>query len=414
MNYLPRVRFPVRTVNALLGRLQSAGIARADLDPERLIDQACSDTGLEDFGGGPFRPALEVLVNALESEARLTPLGRFVTRNVLLGGLTIQLRLQDAIRTHPEITARPLQAPIIIIGMPRTGTTILHELLALDPANRIPLTWEVAEPFPPPQAATYDIDPRIGRSRRNLRVSHYLMPGIENMHRMGATLPQECVAVTAHAFASMMFTTIYRIPSYSRWLFNEADHTAVYGFHRRMHQLLQWHCMRERWVLKSPGHLWSLEALLAAYPDARLVQTHRDPLKIVSSLASMIPTLRRAASDAIDVREVAREWTDICIDGLDASVRSRRSGAVRAGQIVDIRFGDFMADQAGAVQRIYDAFGLEFTDDFRQCIHRYIARNPHDKHGGHRHRFGDTGLDLDSEREKVRAYQSYFAVPSEI
>ena len=349
MNRQPKPPLLLQVANAVGRALPSAR-----LDPDDLVESACRKTALSDFGpDGPFLDGLRVLCS------------------------------------------------------------ILHELLALDTANRCPMTWELAHPFPPPASSTFHTDPRISKTERELRLSHYLMPGVENMHRMGAQLPQECVAITAWIFSSMQFNTVLRIPAYSDWLMNSADHSAMYRFHRRVLRYLQWRCPGERWVTKTPAHLWSLEALLTEYPDAVLVQTHRDPLKVVSSLASMLPTMRAAYSSDTDVHEVAREWSDNCANALYASVRSRRAGTILPEQVIDIHFREFMADAAGQVERIYDQFGFEFSDSFRDSIQGYIADHPADKYGGHLHRFSDTGLDEDAEREKVGKYQAYFDVHPE-
>lgn len=409
MNRQPEPPLLLRVANTV-GR----ALPRARLDPDELIEGACRKTGLHNFGpDGPFIDGLRALCESLESEAGLTPAGRLLVRQMIHQGLRNQLQLEHWYRRHPEITEQQIVRPLVIIGMPRTGTSILHELLALDTANRCPMTWELAHPFPPPESSAFDTDPRIGRTSRELRLSHYLMPGVENMHRMGAQLPQECVAITAWIFSSMQYNTVLRIPAYTDWLMHRADHQAMYRFHHRVLRYLQWCRPGERWVTKTPAHLWSLEALLTEYPDAMLVQTHRDPLKVVSSLASMLPTMRAAYSSNIDVHEIAREWSDNCANALNASVSSRRAGVIRPEQVIDIHFREFMADPAGQVERIYSQFGFAFSDAFRDAIRDYIANNPADKHGGHQYRFSDTGLDVDTEREKVGDYQAYFGVPPE-
>ena len=409
MIVVPTPHVATRALNGLLGLLP-----RASLSPAGLIDHARRRTGLTDFGPeGPYEDGLTVLCRALEEEAALTPLGRVLARQMLVQALACQLHLQDWLRREPAILQAPIERPVVIVGMPRTGTTILHELLALDPSNRCPLTWEVAHPFPPPESASHASDPRIARHARELRLSEFLMPGVQNMHRMGAALPQECVAITAQVFVSMQYNTIFRVPSYTRWLEHDADHVRSYRYHRRFLQYLQWRHRGERWVLKSPAHLWTLEALLEVYPDARLVQTHRDPLRIVSSLASMLPTLRRAYSDAADPQTVAREWSRNCASALDASVASRRAGAIRPGQVCDIQFREFMRDPVGEVRRLYAQFDIPFGADIEAAMRRYLADNPATKHGGHSHRFSDTGLDREQERRKVADYQAFFDVASE-
>ena len=409
MSVVPRAHPPIRLLNGLLGLLP-----RASLSPAALIDRARRRTGLTDFGpDGPHDEGLTVLCHALEEEAALTPLGRLLARQMLVQALACQLQLQDWLRREPAILDAPIEHPLVIVGMPRTGTSILHELLALDPSNRCPSTWEVAHPFPPPESASYASDPRIARHARELRISEYLMPGVQNLHRMGAALPQECVAITAQVFVSMQYNTIFHVPSYTRWLEHGADHVRSYRHHRRFLQYLQWRHRGERWVLKSPAHLWTLEALLQVYPDACLVQTHRDPLRIVSSLASMLPTLRSAYSRTADPRAVAREWSRNCASALDASVASRRAGAIRPPQVCDIQFREFIQHPVDEVRRLYAQFDIPFHADFEAAIRRYLEENPASKHGGHRHAFADTGLDPAQERRKVSDYQGYFAVPSE-
>ncbi|MCY4427901.1 MAG: sulfotransferase [Halieaceae bacterium] len=410
---VPPSPVPVSLVNQVMRGLNKIGIARTTLNADELIVGAQKRANLIDFGPGPYKENLQQLTDALNSEAKLSPVGRLLTREALISSLSNQLKLQDWFRRYPEIAEQEIQSPIIIIGMPRSGTTILHEVMALDDNSRIPLFWEADNPFPPPETNTYLTDPRIKRAEQLLKISHYLMPGVENLHRMGARLPQECVKLTADMFASMLYITIYHIPSYAKWLAEEADMPRSYQYHRRMLQLLQWRCPAKRWVIKSPGHLWTLEALLKEYPDAKLIQTHRDPLKVVSSLASMMPVLRSAFSRDIDPQRVAAEWSECCAIALNASLETRKSGLIKPDQIIDIQFREFMGAEEKAVKEIYAAFDLEFTDELEGRIRRYVSGNPHDKHGGHKHSFENTGLDYQVERAKVKAYQNYFNVETE-
>ena len=409
----PKPPFPIRALNHLGRGFASLGFKGKPLDAGQLIDEACRKFKLSDFGPGPFTEGMDALIESLENEAALTPLVRQMARADIIKALGVQLQVQDWFNRYPEIADEKIEAPLIIVGMPRTGTTILHELMQLDPDNRLPLTWEADAPCPPPETASYQSDPRIRAAAKELRFSHYLIPEVTKMHRMGEQLPQECIILTRHAFHSMVNSTIYRIPGYQHWLSHEADMAPIYRYHRRLLQLLQWRCPGKRWVLKSPGHLWHLNALLDEYPDAKLIQTHRDPLKIASSMASMLPTLRSMGSDDIRPLEIAREWADNNMEALDNSVVVRQSGRIAPEQIVDIQFSEFMADQAGAVKRIYDAFELPFSETFAESIRRYIASNPHDKDGGHKHRFEDSGLDYQTERKRCQSYQDYFGVASE-
>jgi hypothetical protein len=239
------------------------------------------------------------------------------------------------------------------------------------------------------------------------------MPELQGMHPMGARLSQECVCITASDFRSILFATQYRIPSYARWLFDEADLALAYRWHRWFLQHLQAHHPTQRWVLKSPGHIWSLGELITEYPNALLVQTHRDPLRIIASVASMYVTLRGLTSDSTSVQENAAEWADYILEGLDRSVTAREDGTVTGDRVADVTFREFMADPFGTVRGIYDRFGLEFTSEAEARMRTFLADNPQDKHGGHRYTLAATGLDEGELRERARGYQEYFDVPSE-
>lgn len=403
----------VRGFNRVGRGLQRLGIARMRIDAEALMAQARQRTGLEDFGGESHRAGLDRLLVDLEEQAALTPLGRILVRAELLRFLENRLRLTDWHRRHPEIGRGEIRRPIVIIGMARTGTTILHDLVAQDRTVRVPLSWEVDQPFPPPERATYDTDPRISACQRQIDRSEWILPSFKSIHPMGATLPQECVAFTTLEFASMMTLTQYRVPRYGTWLHDEADMGPTYALHRRVLQLLQWRMPADRWVLKSPGHLYSLDALLREYPDACLVQTHRDPLRILASLANLVAVLRSLASDRIDRHEIARECAGWLQKGLDRSVEARRSGLVRPDQVFDLHFAQFMADPTGSVRRIYERFDMEWTPEAESRMRAFLARESDAEHGKHRYRFADTGLDLGEEREKLQRYLEYFDVPRE-
>jgi Sulfotransferase family len=382
----------------------------AELTAETLVDRATGATGLDDFGGDTWQEALDRLLDSLRSEARLSELGMAIVADELAGYLTTRLEIVAERARHPEIAEAPVEPPIVIIGQGRTGTTILYDLLAQDPATRVPLTWEVERPCPPPEAATYDTDPRIDEVDARLAGIDLVLPEFRTMHPMGARLAQECVRMTALEFRSFIFPTQYRVPSYARWLLEDADMAPAYRWHRAFLQHLQSRHPVRRWLVKSPGHIWHLGALLAEYPGAQLVQTHRDPLRIIASLGSLVPTLRSLASDDVEPREAASEFADHVIEGLDRSVAARRDGTVPAGQVVDTQFADFMADPLGTVHRLYDHFGLELSAEAERRMRAFIDAHPADRHGGHRYTFAATGLDEAELRARTSAYQSFFDV----
>lgn len=403
---------PVRALNGVGGLLARGGLALPGLDEETLLARARRATGLDDFGDPWFRAPLRHLLASLEGEAALTTLGRIIARTDLLRLLENRLRIVDAHRRHPEIGAAPVTRPLFVVGLPRTGTSILHELLGQDPANRVPMSWEVMHPWPPPERATYDSDARIAAVDKHLAGVDRLIPGFKSMHPMGAMLPQECVALMQLDFASMVWSTTHRVPTYQAWL-NQADMRPLYASHRRQLQYFQWRCPTDRWVLKSPGHLWMLDALLAVYPDACIVQTHRDPLAVVASLTSLVSLLRRLASDDIDPSEIGAEWTTLLAGGLERNMATRDRLGLGPDQLFDMQFRELLADEITMVRRIYTHFGRELTPDAEARMRRFLAENPRDKHGRHRYTLADAGLDVATERRRYARYQERFAIPSE-
>jgi hypothetical protein len=367
-----------------------------DITADRAVAQASDQTGLSDLGADSWREGLARLIAALREEARLNEMGVALVSGELAGYLADRMRIVEWRKQHPEIGDADIVPPIVIVGQGRTGTTILHELLAQDPATRVPMTWEVDHPVPPPETATYETDPRIKEVADTLAAVDLVLPGFKAMHPMGPQLPQECVRITSSDFKSMIFPTQYRVPSYTNWLLHEADMRTAYRWHRMFLQHLQSRHPAARWVLKSPGHLWALDALTAEYPNALLVQTHRDPLRILASLASLVARLRTLGSDESSIPEAARQ-----------------QGIVRPGQVVDVQFRAFMADPFTTIRTIYEHLGLELQPQAEQRMRDFLAANPQDKHGKHTYRFSATGLDKGVWRERARRYQEYFDVPSE-
>jgi hypothetical protein len=233
------------------------------------------------------------------------------------------------------------------------------------------------------------------------------------MHDMGARLAQECVRITAGDFRSMMFNTQYRVPAYQHWLLYEASMAPAYRYHRMFLQYLDAGRSGERWLLKSPAHMWTLGALMDEYPDALVVHTHRDPLRAVCSLASLVDLLRRLASDKVSLASVAEEWAEDIAVGLDRAVAARRDGTIRQSRAVDVYFADFLGDPMGVVGDIYRRFGIELTPDAARRMRDFLADNPQEKRGGHAYTFADTGLDAVTLRDRMRGYKEYFDVPDE-
>jgi sulfotransferase family protein len=395
----------VHAINAggrLLGR-RAMGTLRA----ESLLDAARGKTGLEDFGDPPFGEPLRRLLESMEAEARLNPMGRLATRHDLIRLLVNRLRLQEDRRRNLGIAEEEIRQPIVITGLPRTGTTLLHSLLALDPGCRVPLTWETVYPSPPPEAATYRTDRRIGLVNGQLRWFHRLVKGFNRIHPVDACLPEECLVITSHSFVSYQFETTHRLPSYLEWL-EEQDLRPAYEVHRRFLQHLQWRCPGKRWVLKAPAHMFDFEALFSVYPDARVVMTHRDPIAMTASNASLTATLRCAFSDGIDPFEVGPECSRRWAEAIRRALRSRDRGCAPSERFLDLYYDDLVANPIGAVRKVYAHFDLPVPEGLEDRIGEFLGQNPKDRFGRHHYSLEQFGMNRAEEMKRFAAYRERY------
>jgi hypothetical protein len=382
------------------------------LDADELLAEAASRTGLSDFGEGDFLEPYRIFVCALDAEAQLHTLGRLIARSDVRNWLENRLQLTDWRKRQPEIASARVVAPIFITGLPRTGTSILHELLAQDPAHRAPLHWEVRHPCPPAGASDPG-DDRIARAERQVQLWNQIVPEYRVMHELGARLPVECIQITAHEFRSEELMGRHQVPSYAAW-YARCDLAPAYRFHRRLLQHLQQRSPARRWVLKAPSHLPALPTLFGTYPDARVVVTHRDPLKILPSVASILYSTAYVRSDAVDPAAMLRWFTgDTCCSLLDGMTAFRAGGAVSPRQFYDLRYAELVARPIETIAALYDHFEMRFSAEAEARMRAYLAAKPKAKHGAHRYDFGATGFSEGAERERFRAYQERYAVASE-
>ncbi len=406
------IRAGIRATNAAGSVLLRMGLRPVSLDERDLLGAARRATGLDDFGEDDFRAPLGWLLQALESEAELTLLGRVAARRDLGGLLANRLRLQADRRRFPDIAAERVAAPIFITGLPRSGSTFLHHLLGQDPQTRVPQAWEVMYPSPPPARTTYATDRRIGQASKQLRWIDWLAPDFKAMHPVGAQLPLECIAIMSASFRSTRFQTTYHVPGYEAWL-EAQDMRPAYAFHKRVLQHLQWQAPGERWVLKAPAHLFAFDALLATYPDARIVQTHRDPVTVVASLASMSAVLQAAFTDRVDSRDVGREVIQRWMRGLERAVELRRSGQVARERAVDVHYAELTRDPMAVMRRIYARFDMPLSEVAETRMRQFLTDHPKGKHGPHRYALERYGFDAEELASRYKGYCEYFGVPSE-
>lgn len=386
------------------------GVGTAD----ELVQAAIDATGLDDFGAPTWREGMERYVHDLGASAQLNDIGVGVARDGVVGDLSTRLRLIQWRKDHPEVAEQRIVAPIVIVGLPRTGTSILHDLMAQDPSMRAPLSWEVERPVPAPRTETYDTDPRIAEAQSGFDLVDSLIPGFTTFHELGAQLAQEDVRMWTSEFRSMQLSLQFEVPEYNRWLLHEADMAPAYRWHHRFLQHLQSEHMADRWLLKSPAHLWQLDVLLAEYPDAIVIQNHRDPLKVIASISALGASLREMTTDAFEVERLAAQYGEDIVVGLDRAMEVRRSGAFAPGQVIDVRYQDFRTDLLGTVAQLYDRLGLELTDEAAGRMRAFLDAHPGDAANSlKRYSFQQTGLDEGELRERVRDYQEYFDLESE-
>jgi hypothetical protein len=403
----PRLPLPLRAANAL-GR-PFAG--RIRLDPESLLDAARRRAGCEDFGDPGFREPLRVLLGAIEREAGLSPLGRFSTRALLTQLLANRLRVEDTVRRHPELLETPVARPIVIAGLPRTGTTHLHNLVSADPALRHLPYWESMEPVALPGDRD-DPAPRIARCQQAVRLTDYAMPHFKRMHEMTPEAPHEEIQLLAIDFRTMLFEASYHVPSYRDW-YKQHDQTDAYRYLYRVLQVIQ-HLRGPkppRWVLKSPQHLEQLEPLMRVFPDAKVVLTHRDPVRITASMATMAAYTGRMQAARVDPRRAGRYWADRIEDLLRGSVDGR--AFVPDDQLFDVRFPEFMKDDVGMVERVFAFADQPWSAETEDAIRARMDANPRGKFGAVEYRLEDLGLDAAERHEALRFYSDRFDVPPE-
>jgi hypothetical protein len=378
------------------------GLLGRPLQADALLASASRRNGLDDFGDTDFVDPLRRLLSACVDEASLSLVGRMATRWDVVRFLSNLLRFREAEARQPGVLAQRIARPIFITGLPRSGTTFLHRLLLEDPANRAPLVWQTIYPYPPRRGR----DTRRSRVARQLRAFERLAPEFRALHPLDATSPQECSEITAHVFRSLRFDTTYRIPSYRHWL-DRDGHVPAYRFHRRFLQHLQHQAPGGRWVVKCPDHLFALDAIRAVYPDARLVFVHRDPVKVLLSVARLTEVLRRPFTRQLDRAEIGRQESARWLEG----TRRMMDAGDDAGlpePIHHVQHNALVSDPVGTVASLYRHFDLELTPGMSAAIGRYVRQRPAGGYGPRDYRFEDHGLEADAEREKFRDYIARF------
>jgi len=326
----------------------------------------------------------------------------------IVGLLATRLRFAEDERLHPDIVAQDVGDPLIVCGLPRTGTTITYDLLCLDPAARAPREWEWYIPWPTPEISSFDSDPRIAQVQAIYENWLKHAPQLADIQRMDCTQPGECNHGMMLHFASTNFPAELGVPAFARWL-QDVVPEGQYRTHKRMLQHFQWKGPRGRWTLKSPQHLMDLPGLVETYPGAMLVWTHRDPVLTLSSLSSMIAGFLAAVGGANDLQAIGRSVVDTWCAGLARATQARANDTAIEGRILDLAHRDIVADPMTTIERIYDRFGLPFTDPHRDRIVEFLTNNPAaSRLGKHRHSPDQFGIDPGEVHERLADYYARY------
>jgi Sulfotransferase family len=391
-----RSLLPVRLLNGWGALLEKTRIPRPPVLAPDLIETAMRRCGLSDFGRGDFLEALSRLLESCQCEPRLNLIGRIALRADLLRILCSRLFLERDRQLYPGIARQEIREPLFIVGLPRSGTTLLHTLLAADPEHRVPLIWEVMTPSPP---TSENERQRIRRATQSCNCLNWLAPTFRHIHPLGAELPQECVGLMTPTFLSDQFDTMYYVPSYRAWFLRQ-DLLPAYKYHRRFLQHLQFRRSAPRWVLKAPTHMFALPTLLSVYPDALFVQAHRAPLEAMASVSSLITILRRVFSDSVDPFVVCRDAIQYWSETLDKFLQER--DRLEPRRICDLAYSEIRGHPIAAVRRIYVHFGWSLTREAEQRMRVVLANQPQEQHGFHRYNLSQFGLQA-AEGEKAFA-----------
>ena len=393
---------------ASLGKLQTVrGRERPTLDAEEMIAAALAHTGRKDFSDRSFVDPLQRLVWAYNSEADLGAFGRRAVRFDVMRALKNLLRFDSMEEKAPSILARPIERPVFIMGLPRSGTTFLHTLLAQDPTIATPLCWQMFYPYPS----------RLGKAGTKLRrfwvdaqfrVMLLLSPELNHLHPLSADEPQECTDITAQVFQSLRFDSTYRIPSYQSWLDSHGHHNA-YRFHRRFLQHLDAQAPGRHWVLKSPDHVFALDAIKAVYPDARIVFLHRDPISVLASVAKLTEVLRRPFGRGVDRMDIGQQVSSSWIDGAN-----RMIGAAAAdSSILHLHYKQVVAAPLEAVETLYRHCGLTLGDAGKARMLAWLDRAPRNGNSQSRYSLTEFGMDEAALRARFAGYMDAFGVARE-
>ena len=393
-----RPLLPVRLFNGFGALLEKTRIRSTPLIAADLVGTAKRRCGLDDFGEGEFFEALSRLLDSCQEEAGLNLIGKVALKVDVLETLSARLKMERDRQLYPDISRQEIREPLFIVGLPRSGTSVLHRLLAADPEHRAPLMWEVRSPSPPTRA---DEKRRIQRATQSCNFFNWIVPTFRYVHAVGAELPQECVSLMTPTFLSDQFDAMYYVPSYRAWFFRQ-DLRPAYQYHRRFLQHLQFRRAAGRWILKAPTHMFAMPTLLSVYPDALFVQTHRTPVDSMASVSSLVTVLRSAFSDAVDPYIICREAIDYWSNTMGKFLAER--DRLADNRICDIKYDEIRREPIAVARHIYDHFGWSLSREAEQRMRALVVSQAERQSANHRYDLSQFGC---SAEEVLSAFAPY-------
>ncbi len=402
---------PVSALNSVGKFLSSFGYKGSDLSVKSLVRAAVKKTGLSDFGDDKFAYRLGILIDSIEKESRLNFFGRFMVRQSLIGTLTNRLRMEEDFKNHPEINDIEIKKPVFIAGLQRTGTTMLQRLLASDSDTfrHLP-SWEALNPAQRCDLKIKDgREPRIALTETAAKALAFIAPDFYAVHPVDAEGPEEDCILMNYALLSVVPEATQRVPSFSSWL-DDQDQFEAYRFHKRMLKYLLWQKNGMRWILKTPDHMLHLDALFAVYPDAKIIQTHRDPLKTTSSFCSMISHAYGVFSDQVDVVEIGKHWSEKALKMVNKTNAARK---LKPDAFIDVYYKDLIKDPISEINRIYKFIDIPLTEKAERGMNEWINKNPQNRYGTHSYSIDSFGMSEADIDILFSSYISKFKIPLE-
>lgn len=401
---LPHTPWPLRALNGF-GRT-FGGKSWVGLSADALIERAERTTGLSNWGGADIRTPLSVLVKSFDEDAGLNLGGRIVVRAYLHRLLCNRLKIENDIALHPDIESVEIRRPVFIVGLPRTGSTLLQRLLSRDPQVRSLQTWEMMFPSPPPEQASYASDPRIAEAARRLKVLMWAAPDFVAAHELAVGEPEECVGLLQTSLVTNAFELMTELRGYRDW-YRQQDPRIAYRYYKRQLKHLQWRMARDHWVLKCPVHLFGLEALLQEFPDAIIVQTHREPVSVMPSVCSLFSVVQVLLCESADTHGLAADWVLRWARACDEAIALRER--YPSAQFVDVSYRALITEPEATVAQLYAECGYSLSDAAIEAMRAWRAGNPQHKHGKHRYTLEQFGLTAEQVNAEFAHYTARFA-----